>query len=76
VAQTTGTQEFTDEDAKTLSTKLQDFAKTLPKGEQQALRGLLMNGVGNKQEVQGYEWVDMYEWSPWYGWVYEGTFWY
>ena len=70
------TQQFSDNDVKLLSEKLQDFAKALPRGEQQVLRGLLMNGVGNKPEVQGYEWVDVYDWYPYYGWVYEGTFWY
>ena len=76
MAEQTVPQQFTDSDAKSLSSKLEAFAKTLPKGEQQALRGLLMNGAGTKPEVQGYEWVDVYDWSPWYGWVYEGTFWY
>jgi hypothetical protein len=72
---TQATQKFSETDAKALSAKLHDFAKKLPKGEQQALRGLLMSGAGKKDEVQGYEWVDYYEWYPYYGWVYEGTFW-
>jgi hypothetical protein len=76
MTQQAGTQQFTDADAKALSSKLQELAKTLPKGEQQALRGLLMNGAGKKDDVQGYEWVDVYDWYPYYGWVYEGTFWY
>ena len=70
------TQQFSDTDVKSLSDKLQQFAKTLSKNEQQALRGLLMHGVGKTNEVEGYEWVDYYEWYPYYGWVYEGTFWY
>ena len=76
MTQPTGNPAFTDADVQSLSTKLQELAKTLPAGEQQALRGLLMNGAGQEQDVQGYEWVDVYDWNPWFGWVYEGTFWY
>ena len=36
MTQPSPTQQFSDNDAKALATKLQDFAKALPKGEQQA----------------------------------------
>ncbi len=62
---TTGNQpSITEADSKELAKKLNEFGKTLPRGQQMALRAIIERGRPNAEEVQGYEffvnWWDSY----------------
>jgi hypothetical protein len=55
---------LSEADSKALAQKLNEFGKTLPAGQQLALRALIERGRPNAEDVQGYDyfvnWWDRY----------------